>query len=408
MSRFDEIIDRKGTFSVKYDKLKLNFGREDLTPLWVADMEFRSPDCIKEVLQDYVEGGVYGYNVEPAGLHLSIMEWLLKTQNWKVENEWLTFIPGIVRGIGYAVNYFTEKGDKILVQTPVYHPFMLVPKGNERELVFNPLHRSEPFGEASAPVSASQVYSFDFENLEKVTEENDIKMLILCNPHNPGGIKWTRGDLQRIAHICYIKKILVISDEIHADLQLWGGKHIPFATVSEEAAQNSITFGAPSKTFNIPGLASSFAVIPNKELRKGFYNWLTANELNDAPITSSIATVAAYTKGDSWRREALEYIEKNIVFTENFFSQNLPEIRVIRPEASFLVWLDCREFLRKLSNKGGAPDAEDQKLLVDYFVNKARLALNDGSMFGPEGIGYMRLNVACPRQMLETALRQLL
>lgn len=396
MDRFDEIIDRKGTFSVKYDKLKLYFGREDLTPLWVADMEFRSPDCIKKALQKYVEGGVYGYNVEPEELWNSIMDWLRTEQCWTVRREWLTFIPGIVRGIGYAVNYFTSKGDKILVQTPVYHPFMLVPKGNDRELVFNPLRRTEPAWEEGSPVSASEIYSIDFENLEKITAENDIKMMILCNPHNPGGIKWKREELQRIADICHRRKILVISDEIHADLQLWGGTHIPFASVSEKAAAISITFGAPSKTFNIPGLASSFAVIPNRELREGFYQWLSANELNDAPITSSLATIAAYTQGNSWRKEALKYIEENIIFTENFFAENLPKIKVIRPEASFLVWLDCRGL------------GLNQKELVDYFVNKARLALNDGSMFGPEGTGYMRLNVACPRTMLEKALRQLL
>ena len=300
-----------------------------------------------------------------------------------MEQQWLAVIPGIVKGIGYAINYFTQKGDGIIVQPPVYPPFMNVPKGNGRELVFNLLIRVEDS-------NCIESYRMDFENLEYIASKGNCKMLILSNPHNPGGIAWSRADLERLARICYKYNILVISDEIHADMPLFGTEHIPFASVSKEAAAISITFGAPSKTFNMAGIVSSYAVVPNDDIRVPFYKWMQVNELSSPTIFATLGAIAAYTKGDGWRMEMLDYIEGNILYVEDFCKNSLDGlIKPVRPLSSFLVWLDCRELSNKLFG------CIDQKQLVHLFVAKAGLALNDGAAFGPGGEGYMRLNVGC-------------
>lgn len=388
---FDEIIDRKNTHAFKYDALQRVFGRSDILPLWVADMEFRSPQCITDALKGVLEQGVYGYSSEPAELFDSIHDWILAEHGWDVRKEWYTYVGGIVRGIAYAVQFFTKPGDKIIVQSPVYHPFTLVPEGNGRTVLRNPLKGRD----------------MDFENLEQLLAESGVKMMILCNPHNPGGYAWSRETLQRVVALCAERNVIVISDEIHCDLYLWGGKHIPFATVSSEAARCSITFGAPSKTFNIPGLASSYCLIPNAEIREPFYRWLGANEFNDPGIISSLAAIAAFRHGRQWRDAAVKYIEQNILYIERkcagFTDGDGRQLIVpVRPDASYLVWLDCRRLLASLAGKGvDELQPEDQKLLEDYFVNRLRLGLNSGVMFGREGLGYMRLNVACPRKLLE-------
>lgn len=388
---FDEIIDRRNTHAYKYDALQKVFGRDDITPLWVADMEFRSPQCITDELQKVLSQGVYGYSSEPAELFDAIHDWILQEHGWDVKRDWYTFVGGIVRGIAYAVQFFTKPGDKIVVQSPVYHPFTLVPEGNGRSVLRNPLKGRD----------------MDFENLEKLLTENaPVTMLILCNPHNPGGYAWSRETLQKLAALCAAHNVIVISDEIHCDLYLWGGKHIPFATVSEEAAMCSITFGAPSKTFNIPGLASSYCLIPNAKIREPFYRWLGANEFNDPGIMSSLGAIAAFRHGRQWRDAAVSYIEQNILYIESKCAEfvdkdSLPYIVPMRPDASYLVWLDCRRLLAHLAGKRVEELAmEDQLLLEDYFVNRLGLALNSGVMFGAEGLGFMRLNVACPRKLL--------
>ena len=234
----------------------------------------------------------------------------------------------------------------------------------------------------------------DFDNLAQVYDEK-CKVLILCNPHNPGGICWDKETLIKLAEFCYEHHILVVSDEIHADLAIFGHKHIPFATVSDKAAQISITFQAPTKTFNIAGIISSYAIVPNEKIRKVFYHWLTANELDEAHIFAHIATIAAFRKGEEWRKQMLAYVEDNIKFVEDYCKEKMPQIRPLRPQASFLVWLNCRDL--HLSH--------DQ--LLDLFIDKAHLALNDGEMFGPGGEGFMRLNVGCPRPLIAQALSQL-
>lgn len=380
---FDKIINREGTNALKREVLQERYGRADLLPLWVADMDFETPSFITKSLSDRLEHSLFGYTVEPKEYWPTVIQWIADHHGWQVEPEWLTYIPGIVKGIGMAINVFVKEDEKVIIQPPVYHPFRLTPQGNGRQVVFNPLIHH-----------ADGSYTMDFENLAAVADEK-CRMLILSNPHNPAGIVWDRETLVRLADFCYRHHILVISDEIHCDMALWDYKHIPFASVSPEAATCSITFGAPSKTFNIAGIVSSYAIVPNEELRTRFYQWLSANELNDPTLFAPIATIAAFSQGEEWRRQILRYIEGNIEFVIDYCRDHLPFIKPIRPQASFLVWLDCT----------GLNLSHEQ--LVDLFVQKAHLALNDGAMFGKEGEGFMRMNVASPRAVLRQALEQL-
>lgn len=383
MYDFNKIIDRSGSGDLKHEVLEERYGRADLLPLWVADMDFETPHFITDALRRRLNHSLFGYTVEPEEFWPTVMKWIKDHHQWDVKREWLSYIPGIVKGIGMVVNVFTKSDEKVIIQPPVYHPFRLTPEGNGREVVYNPLKENEDGS-----------YSMDFDNLAEVADDK-CKVLILSNPHNPAGITWSKETLAKLADFCYDHNILVISDEIHCDMALWGNKHVPFATASEKAAQCSITFGAPSKTFNIAGIVSSYSIVPNDEIRKKFYSWLTANELNEAPLFSPIATIAAFKNGEEWRKEMLKYIESNIIFVENYCKEFLPEIKPLRPEASFLVWLDCR----------GLHLNHEQ--LVDLFVNKAHLALNDGEMFGKGGEGFMRMNVGTPRNILKKALDQL-
>ena len=380
---FDKVIDRRGSGAVKTDALGKVYGKDDLIPLWVADMDFETPDFIVNALKERLEHPVFGYTVIPEDYWQTVQKWIADRHGWETRCEWMTFIPGIVKGIGMAINALLEKDEKVIIQPPVYHPFRLIPQKNGREVVFNPL-KALPDGS----------YEMDFENLEAVCDEK-CRMLILSNPHNPAGIVWPRETLERLAEFCHSRGIIVISDEIHCDMALFGNKHIPFAHVSEKAAQCSITFGAPSKTFNIAGIVSSYAIVPNPELREKFFNWLEASEMSAPHLFAPIATMAAFRHGENWRKQMLGYVEGNIEFIEDFCAQHIPQIRPIRPQASFLVWLDCR----------GLGLSHDE--LIDLFVNKAGLALNDGDMFSPGGNGFMRLNVGTSRSTLEKAMNQL-
>ena len=380
---FDKVIDRRGSGAVKTDALGKVYGRDDLIPLWVADMDFETPDFIVRALQERLEHPVFGYTVIPEDYWPTVQKWIADRHGWETRCEWMTFIPGIVKGIGMAINALLEKDEKVIIQPPVYHPFRLTPQKNGREVVFNPL-KASPDGS----------YEMDFENLEAVCDEK-CRMLILSNPHNPAGIVWSRETLEKLAGFCHSRGIIVISDEIHCDMALFGNRHIPFASVSDKAAGCSITFGAPSKTFNIAGIVSSYAIVPNPELREKFFNWLEASEMSAPHLFAPIATMAAFRHGEDWRKQMLSYVEGNIEFIEDFCAQHIPQIKPIRPQASFLVWLDCRGL--------GLSHEE----LIDLFVNKAALALNDGDMFSPGGEGFMRLNVGTSRTILEKAMNQL-
>ena len=379
---FDRIIERKGTGALKYDALKERYGRDDLLPLWVADLDFETPNFITDAIRKRLDHSLFGYTITPAELWDTVAKWIYEHHEWKVRTEWLTFIPGVMKGVGAVINTFVKEDEKVIILPPVYHPFRLTPLGNEREVVYSPLKR------------VGDSYEIDFDNLARVADDK-CRLLILSNPHNPAGITWNRETLTRLADFCHERNIIVISDEIHSDLVLFGNRHIPFATVSDKAAEISITFGAPSKTFNTAGIVNSYAIVPNDTLRRRFFKWLDANELSEPHLFAPIAIIAAFTKGEEWRRQLISYIEGNILFLEDYLSRNIPQIKPIRPQATFLVWLDC-------SGLG-----LDHERLVDLFINKAHLALNDGEMFGLGGEGFMRLNVGTPRALLCKALDQL-
>lgn len=379
---FDEIIDRRGTNALKTDVLETRFGNADLIPLWVADMDFLSPPAVSQAIIERAKHGIFGYTCASQSYYDSIINWIDRQHGWKIQQEWLSFIPGIVKGIAFAIDCFTSPGDEVIIQPPVYHPFRIIPTLHHRTVIDNPL------------ILEAGQYKMDMNGLKKLINPTS-KVLILCNPHNPGGRVWTHEELKDIAEICYDNKILVISDEIHSDLAFAPHKHIPFASVSEKATQNSITFMAPSKTFNIAGIVSSYSIIPNNELRERFHTFLSSNELGEAHIFAYLATQAAYDHGEDWLKEVKDYIWKNITFTDEYLKENIPQIKVMKPQASFLVWLDCRDL--KLS----------QNDLVSLFINDAKLALNDGVMFGRGGEGYMRMNVGTPHSNIVKALDNL-
>lgn len=379
---FDEVIERRGTNCVKFDLLKERFGNENLTPLWVADMDFRTPDFIVEAIKKRCEHELFGYTYAPDAYYDSIRGWVHYKHNWKIEKEWISYIPGIVKGIAFALECFTLPGDKVIIQPPVYHPFRIVPESMHREVVYNPLKLTDGR------------YEMDFDQLESVIDEK-CKALILCNPHNPGGVVWKKETLTKLADIASRRGLVVISDEIHAEMAYPQHTHHPFATVSEAAASCSLTFMAPSKTFNIAGIVTSYAIVPSDELRRRFYSFLEAGEFGDGTIFAYEATTAAYTFGAEWLQQMRMYIMENVRFVDEYLKSNLPKIKVYQPEASFLIWLDCREL------------GLNQEELVSLFRDKASLALNDGSMFGPGGEGHMRLNIGCPRSVLEIAMNAL-
>ena len=379
---FNAPIDRRGTHCVKFDALKDMYGRDDLLSLWVADMDFATPDFIIDALKRRLDHPVLGYPVQYDGYWQSVVDWIYNHHGWQVQREWMRYIPGIVKGIGMVVNVFTKPGDKIIIQPPVYHPFRLVPEHNGRDIVMNPLRRE------------GDSYTMDFEQLEQVIDDK-CRILILANPHNPIGITWDKATLTRLADIAVKHNLIVISDEIHCDMALYGNKHIPFASVSENAARCSITFGAPSKTFNIAGIVSSYAIVPDEALREKFFAWLTANEMDMATIFAMVATEAAFSEGEEWRQQMLSHIESNINFVDEYLKANIPEVRAIKPQASYLVWLDF-----------SALGLEHEKL-IDMLVNDAHLAMNDGAMFGIGGEQHTRLNVGTQRAVLEQAMSQL-
>ncbi|MDE6097525.1 MAG: PatB family C-S lyase [Muribaculaceae bacterium] len=377
---FDSIIDRQGTGATKIEQLDIIFGRHDVTPLWIADLDFAVCPEITDALIQRLKHPVLGYSFCPDSYWNSIIDWQRHRHGFELCREEMAFVPGVVKGIGLAVNFFTQKGDGILIQPPVYHPFKMVIEGNGRRLIENPL------------IADNGTYRMDLEGLADLVASEKPKMMILCNPHNPIGIQWDADTLREVARICRAAGVVVVSDEIHGDLMLCGRRHIPFAAVSDDAAAVSVTLGAPSKTFNIPGLVSSWMVVKNPELRRDFYHWLEVNEFSAPPMISTIGAEAAYRNGEEWLDQMLEYVQENIEFTRDFLAREVPGVTIVEPQASFLLWVDFRGL------------GLSQQQLMDMLLDHAHIALNDGTMFGRQGEGFARLNIGTPRSVLAEAL----
>jgi len=376
---FDDIIERKGSDCFKWDALPSMYGRDDLLPMWVADMDFRSPDFVMNAIRHRCEHQVLGYTMPSEGYWQAVESWLGRRYGINTTKGELHFIPGIVAGIAYALLCLTNPGDKVLVTTPVYPPFLNLPKESGRMLVCSQLKIE------------NGRFAIDFDDFERKAE--GCKVFIMSNPHNPAGTVWGADVLRRIADICKRHNVIVISDEIHADLTLSPYKHVSYSTVSDDARSNSITFMAPSKTFNIAGLGSSVCYIADEALRKRFFGWLDALGVAGGNIFAFTAAEAAFANGEEWLRQMLDYLKGNVLTLQSFLNDRLPKVKAVLPEASYLAWLDFSDY--------GIPHKE----LADKLINEARVALNDGTTFG--GSDYeccFRINLGCPKSMLLDAL----
>lgn len=376
---FDEVINRENTGSIKYDLREKIFTDGSVMPLWVADMDFRTPDFILEALQKRLEHEILGYSVIPHSFYDSIIKWNLRRHNWEIRREWISFSPGVVPALSLLVMAFTEPGDGIIIQPPVYFPFFSVVKNHSRMLITNPLQYEQGR------------YSIDFADLEAKLNRQ-IRMLILCNPHNPTGNVWSPAVLERIGEICIKNNIILVSDEIHADIIYPGFTHTPTASISGDIARITITCMSPSKTFNLAGLTTAYLVIPDSSLKKRYEKILNDVHVGSGNIFGFVAAEAAYNRGEAWLGQLIEYLKSNLALLQDFMAKHLPMIRVIPAEATYLIWLDCSRL--------GMKPAE----LRSFMIREAGLGLNDGLQFGREGAGFQRINIACPRQRLYEAL----
>ena len=384
---FDEIIDRKNNHSVKYKELTKKFGVDDVIPLWIADMDFKTAQPVIDALEKKVQHGIFGYVYRPDEYFESFINWQKKRFGWEPKKELLSFSIGIVPSLGALVQLFSEKGDKILIQTPVYSEFYDINEDNERIVIENRF------------IEKNGEYSLDLEDLENKLKENP-KLFIFCNPHNPLGHVWTCEELKAIGNLCRKYNVPVISDEIHADLTLWDNNHIPMASISEEIRQNTITCTSTGKAFNLAGLQSATIVFNNLEVKTKFDKFWKDLEVHRNNPFNLVATIAAYSdEGEEYLNQLKEYLQNNILFLNDFFKEYIPEITPNIPQATYLVWLDCR----KLCEKFGF----NQKQLEEFMLTKAKLGLNEGRVYQKGLEGFMRLNAACPRAVLEKALKQL-
>ncbi len=381
---FDRFVDRHNTASAKWDGIQNVFGvnEDDIIPMWVADMDFLSPPEVIKAIEKRAKHGIFGYSLRPNSFYNAVIDWMKKRHDWEIKKEWITVTPGVVSGLSMAILSYTHPGDEVIVQPPVYFPFFTVVKNNERRLVYNPLKLENGH------------YSMDFEDLKsKFTPRT--KMLILCSPQNPTGRVWSRNELKKLGEICLEHNTLIISDEIHSDLVYKKSKHIPIASISDEFAQNTVTFIAPSKTFNVAGLSTSIAIIPNSKLFNSFSRIIEKLEVGLGNIFGTVATEAAYKYGEEWLEEVLIYLEGNLKFLKAFLEEKLPQVKVIEPEGTYLVWLDFREL------------GLNEHSLRDFLLKVAKVALINGATFGPGGEGFQRINIATPRSVLRKALERI-
>ncbi|QKS48736.1 pyridoxal phosphate-dependent aminotransferase (plasmid) [Paenibacillus cellulosilyticus] len=379
---FDKVIDRFGTASYKWDQSEKLFGRADILPLWVADMDFQPPQEVVEAIKERANQGIYGYTIRTQGYHDAVRGWLSRRHGWEIKDEWITSSPGIVPALSLAVQAFTKPGDKVILQSPVYYPFYDVIKMNDRVVVDNAL-----------VLDADGRYKMDFDLLEQQAADG-AKLLLLCTPHNPGGRVWTREELVRVGEICVKHNVLIVADEIHHDLVYPGHKHHPFAGLSKAFEQQSITCIATSKTFNLAGLQAATIIIPNDEIRRKYNFLLKTLSIHMESYFGLTAVETSYNHGDEWLDQLMVYLEGNLNTLLDFVAKRLPQIKAMRPEGTYMVWLDCRAI------------SEDPKVLKKLMFEEAGIAFSEGSVFGKQGEGYLRVNIACPRSILVQALER--
>ncbi len=373
---FDEIIPRRHTNSYKWDGAT----DSDVLPLWVADMDFRTAPAITEALKQRVEHGIFGYTRVPDEYYEAVTAWFKRRHGWDIRREWMIYTSGVVPAISAIIKALTGPGDKVLVQTPVYNCFFSSIRNNGCEVASSPL------------VYEDRTYRMDLEDLERKASDENTKVMLLCNPHNPAGRVWTREELTAVGEICIRHGVTVVSDEIHCELVYSGHRHIPFASISDDFLRHSVTCVSPSKAFNIAGLQIANIIAPDETMRRRIDKAININEVCDVNPFGVIATMAAYNEGEEWLGQLLDYLWQNYLFLVEFCRTHLPDFPVARLEGTYLAWMDCRTL--------GIGSEELEQLLV----GEAKLWLNAGTMYGAEGEGFMRWNLACPRSVLKQAL----
>lgn len=381
---FDKITDRKNTFAIKVDLAAARNKPLDSIPLWVADMDFPTAPRVQSALKKAAEHGIFGYSRPNDRYYDALKNWFRIRHNFDFENEDVVNTPGVVFAIAAAIRAFTNKGDNVLIQKPVYYPFENAIKKNERRVVNNPL------------VYKNGHYEIDFEDFEKKIIEEKVKLFIFCSPHNPGGRVWKKDELLKISQICLAHDVLVVADEIHSDIVFTGNQHTVYANLSKEAAQNSIICTSPSKTFNLAGLQFSNIIVKNKKIRLALKNEIDKSGYDEPNLMGIVAATASYSDGTEWFDAVKEYIWQNVLFIEKYFAENCPKIKVVKPEGSYLVWLDFSAFTELSSQE-----------ISDRILNKAKVWLDDGKMFGSEGEKFERINAASPRCVLQKAVEQI-
>lgn len=380
---FDQKVNRQGTSCLKYDFGMQRMGREDLLPLWVADMDFRLPDEILDILKNRVEHGIFGYTDPDDSYYEALTGWFARRHGWNIRREWNTVTPGVVYALAAAVRAFTQPGDAVLIQEPVYYPFREVIEQNNRSCVRNPLRL------------ANGRYEMDLANLEQCIVQNHVKLMLLCSPHNPVGRVWTGEELTAVGRLCRKHQVLVVADEIHADFVFHGFHFTPYGTLEEELVQNSVICTSPSKSFNIAGLQTANILIPNPRLRAGFRRENAATGYSQGNALGITAVRAVCEHGDAWLDALLSYLQENLDFFRSFLQTRIPEITLIEPEGTYLLWVDFSNAVSSCEE------------LHQLIVDKAHLWLDDGLIFGKEHALFERFNIACPRSTLEQALTQL-
>ncbi len=380
---FDKKIERRNTQSSKWDNVGARVGNPEALPMWVADTDFPCPEPIVKAVQERAAHPIYGYPYVVPEFYTVTAEWVTRRYGWKIEPQWAIYTLGVVPVINTAIQAFSEPGDEIVILPPVYHPFAHAVRDNDRVV------------SGAALIYENGRFDIDFEELEKRLASPKAKLLICCSPHNPSGRVWNEEELRKVAEMALKHNVLVVCDEIHADVMLFGHKHIPMASLDERFAQNTITCYAPSKTFNIAGLRGSGIIIPNESVRKAMQKRFTANRAIQQNVFALPAYLAAYTECDDYIDQLIPYLEGNVKFIDSFLRENMPKIKLMKPDATFLAWLDCSEL---------GMDADE---LADFFINKAKVAVNRGDSFGKEGAIFERINFGCPRSTLEEGLKRL-
>lgn len=384
---FDTVVNRKNTNAIKYDLAKRRGKPLDALSLWVADMDFPTAPCIQKAISEKAFHGIYGYSRPDNRYYEAVKKWYKERHNFKIQEEWIVNTPGVCFAIATAIKAYTKEGESVLIQKPVYYPFFMIIQSLDRKVVNSPLVMKKENDKLR--------YEIDFEDFEKKIIEENVKLFIMCSPHNPGGRVWTKKELQKISEICLRHKVLVVSDEIHSDITFGNNVHTVYGNISEEALNNSVICTAPSKSFNLAGLQFSNIFIANRKLRKDFIHEFDKTGYDEPSLMGIVASTAAYTYGSEWFEEAKTYIWENILFAKKYLEENLPAVNVIVPEGTYLLWLDFTET--------GLSDFE----INDRILNKAKVWLDNGNMFGSEGEKFVRLNCATPRSILKEALQRI-